>query len=104
MDTLYYFFRKSWVEFSIVGYTLIGILSLFMNHFIQPISHIVLLLIGISTLFVAASLDRIKIILFLGQNKNLILKAQLLLYFFSILIIVLMITKLDLLHSLSRWD
>lgn len=77
MDTSYYYFRKSWVEFSTVG---------------------------ISTLFVAASLDRIKIIYFLGQNKNLILKAQLLLYFFSILIIVLMITKLDLLHSLSRWN
>ncbi|MDI6803814.1 MAG: hypothetical protein QME58_08200 [Bacteroidota bacterium] len=104
MDTLYYYFKKTWVEFSIVGYALIGILSLFMNHLFQPISHLVLLLIGISTLFVAASLDRIKVILFLGQNKKLVLKAQLLLYFFSILIIVLMITKLDLLHSLSRWD
>lgn len=104
MDPLYYYFIKSWVEFSTVGYALIGVLSLFMNHFFQPFSHLVLLLIGISTLFVAASLDRIKIILFLGQNKNLILKAQLLLYFFPILIIVLMITKLNLLHSLSRWD
>lgn len=104
MDTLYYYFKKTWVEYLIVGYALVGILSLFMNHSFQPISHLVLLLIGVATLFVAASLDRIKVILFLGQNKNLILKAQLLLYFFSILIIVLMITKLDLLRSLSRWD
>ncbi len=104
MDTLYCYFKKTWVEFSIIGYALIGILSLYLNHHFQSISHLVLLLIGISTLFVATSLDRIKVILFLGQNKNLVLKAQLLLYFYSILIIILMLTRLDLLHSLTRWD
>lgn len=96
--------RRVWVEFSIAIFFSLGILSLIYNKEFQSLSHIVLLLIGIASLFVASSLDKIKIILFLGQNKHLLTKAQLLIYFFAALIIFFILINLDIFQSLRRWD
>ncbi len=96
--------KSYWLMFFIFIYVIILFLSIISDAIYYSLSNMILLILGVVAIFVATSLEKLKIILFLGKNKNTLLKAQVLLLFFASIIIYLCLSNLNLLKSLSRWD
>lgn len=96
--------KSYWLMLFIFIYVIILFLSIISDAIYYSLSNMILLILGVVAIFVATSLEKLKIILFLGKNKNTLLKAQVLLLFFASIIIYLCLYNLNLLKSLSRWD